>query len=88
MSRQVAKSFYDRGSGEPAVEYITPEDAKHSVDTIYDDMASGAAGRPGRWWWGDDVARVGQPVAGDEFLNTVTYDIYGYDNPTNLTGGP
>jgi hypothetical protein len=40
MSRDTAKVPYDRGPGEPPEAYITPADAKASIDIIYDDIAA------------------------------------------------
>jgi hypothetical protein len=50
MSRDTAKVPYDRAPGEPSEAYITPSDAKASIDVIYDDMDAiprGPAGPPG-----------------------------------------
>jgi hypothetical protein len=47
MSRDTAKVPYDRGPGEPPEAYITPEDAKTSVDIIYDDMGQIGTGPQG-----------------------------------------
>ncbi len=40
MSREAAKAYYDKQTGDPVEGYITNTDAKSSVDVIYDDMTT------------------------------------------------
>lgn len=38
MGRDLAKAWYDRKAGEPALGYIAPTDAQSAIDQIYDDI--------------------------------------------------
>ena len=86
MSRRDAQVFYERGPGEPAEGYVTPEDAKASVGRVYADMAGldAAAPIPLRWKGGNasvwnygeyaDTAKIVSEVQ-TRALNVVTVPV-------------
>lgn len=71
MARSDAQKWYDRNTGDPAREYITPQDAKSSVAQIYADMVGmiqvgdGSNGQPGHVYIPDKTAG---DVDGDSFI--------------------
>lgn len=38
MSRETAKGFFTKGGGEPDTRWLSPQDARDAVDTMYDDL--------------------------------------------------